>query len=80
MVGVGPAATDVDSAHAALVPFRQPALAAVVYPRIRAHGSLVFCKHKPMASMVWGLLLVLLAVLIVFWFLADDLFCLLWYT
>jgi hypothetical protein len=34
-----------------------------------------------MASMVWGLLLVLLVVLIVLsWFLADDLFCLLWYT
>jgi hypothetical protein len=62
---VGPAAADVDGAGVALVLLRQPALAAVLYPRIEAHVSLVFCKHKPMALLVWGLLLVLMEVLIV---------------
>ncbi len=43
MVGVGPAATDVD-ADGAMVPLQQLVVAAVVYTRIVAHLSLVFCR------------------------------------
>jgi hypothetical protein len=79
MVGVGPAVADVDGADVAVVPLRQPDLAAGVYPRIGAHVSLVFCRRKLMAWLVWGLLLLML-LMVLFWFLADNLLCLLWYT
>ncbi len=49
MIVMGAAAADVDGAGVALVPLRQPALAAVVYSRIGAHVSLVFCRRKLMA-------------------------------
>jgi hypothetical protein len=45
MVGVGPTAADVDDADGAVVPLQQLAVAAVVYTRIVAHLSLVFCRR-----------------------------------
>jgi hypothetical protein len=80
MVGVGPAAADIDCAGVALVPLRQPALAAVVYPRIGAYVSLVFCRRKLMAWLVWGPLLLMLMVLVLPWFLSGSLLWLLWYA
>jgi hypothetical protein len=62
MVVMGAAADDIDCAGVAFVPLRQPALAAVVYPRIGAHVSLVFCRRKLMAWLVWGPLLLMMTV------------------
>jgi hypothetical protein len=72
---MGPAAADV-----ALVPLRQPALAAVVYPRVGAHVSLVLCRRKLMAWLVWAPLLLILIVLVLPWFLSGSLLWLLRYT
>jgi hypothetical protein len=64
MVGVGPTAADDDGAGVAL--------AAVVYSLIGAHVSLVFCRRKLMAWLVWGPLLLMMTVLVLPW--------LLWFT
>ena len=69
---MGPAAADIDCAGVALVPLRQLAVAAVVHPRIESHVSLVFCRRKLMAWLVWGPLLLMLTVLVLPW--------LLWFT
>ncbi len=78
MVGVGPAAADVDGADVAVVP--PGSLLWLLWYTLELDVSLVCCRCKLMAWLVWGPLLLMLTVLMLPWFLSGSLLWLLWYT